>query len=163
MGKRGPKPTPTSVLELSGSWRAKKRKADGEPRPEPTLCVCPDWVTGAARAYWPEIAPMLSDAGITTACDSVALGLLVDSLAEYVAAKAEVDQVGLVTVTEKGNVVQHPVVGVMHNSRDAVLRLLREFGMTPSSRTGIQVAGKDGEVIDAAELFFQGKGKAKSK
>lgn len=29
MGKRGPKPTPTSVLELRGSWRAKRRKKAG--------------------------------------------------------------------------------------------------------------------------------------
>lgn len=161
MGKRGPKPMPTSLLELSGSWRAKKRK--NEPRPEASLCVCPDWVRGQAREYWPEIAPMLSDARITTQCDTIALGLLVDAIAEYVAAQREVDEVGLVSVTEKGNVVQHPVVGVMHNARDAALRFLREFGMTPSSRTGIQIAGKDGEVIDAAELFFQGKGKAKGK
>lgn len=35
MGKRGPKPTPTAILKVRGSWRAKAREKAGEVRPEP--------------------------------------------------------------------------------------------------------------------------------
>lgn len=161
MGKRGPKPTPTKILEARGSWRAKTRK--GEPRLDVAVCACPDWVTGLAREYWPQVSGALASAGVTTRLDAIELGLLVDALAEYIDARTDVARRGYMVRSLKGNTVPNPMLHVMHHAREFCLKMLRENGMTPSSRTGIQVPDKDGDVIDAAELFLaekQSRGKS---
>jgi hypothetical protein len=43
MGKRGPPPTPTPILQLRGSWRGKLNR--DEPQPEPVAPEKPSWLT----------------------------------------------------------------------------------------------------------------------
>ena len=62
MGKRGPPKTPTKILQMQGSWRAKDRK--GEPEPEAAVAPkCPSWVPVVGREKWDEIVGPLEDAG----------------------------------------------------------------------------------------------------
>lgn len=159
MGKRGPKPTPIAVLETRGSRRAKDRKA--APRPEACVLECPAWVSESALEYWPEIAEQLNQEGISTALDAEVMGLLVDALAEYVEARRESELRGPVETTSNGNVIQSPWVSIMHNAADRTLKLLRELGKTPSARSGLEIGGKAGEIVDPGEAFFRSKGRSR--
>ena len=49
IGKRGPPPTPTPILKLSGSWRVNQRH--NEPQPEPGPPDKPDWLDDYAHAH----------------------------------------------------------------------------------------------------------------
>jgi P27 family predicted phage terminase small subunit len=152
MGQRGPKPTPTQTLADRGSWVAKTRS--DEPKPQRTLPPCPAWVSAEAKKYWKDIGSVLDGMKVMTVADRVALGLLADALARYVAAKGAVygtakePGTGLLTFNGSGTPIKHPMALLMAEAWEQVLKTCREFGLTPSSRTGVRLTpirgGKDG-------------------
>jgi P27 family predicted phage terminase small subunit len=99
--------------------------------------------------YWRQIAPVLDDMRVLTAADGIPLALLCDALADYVAARKAIDtaeeETGtrFIAATDKGNLIQHPAVGVANKSWERVLKACREFGLTPSSRSSVRVAGAE--------------------
>ena len=76
MGKRGPKPTPTKILQNRGSWRGKKNP--NEPRPELATVETPppSWLNPQAKEHWQEISEFLCVRGLLTVADRPALALL---------------------------------------------------------------------------------------
>jgi P27 family predicted phage terminase small subunit len=149
MGRRGPKAKPTATAKRDGTYRADRRR--GEPEAEVELPPEPEWLGEKARKCWAEIAPWLTRAKLLTRLDQVALALLCDSLGEYLLAREVVNQAAIetgvrfVSVTDSGNVIQHPAVGVANRKWEQVTKLLREFGMTPSARAGLHVGGDEPE------------------
>lgn len=143
MGKRGPKPTPTATLHQRGTYRPDRRA--NEPEVPDTEVRKPQWVKGLAAKHWQTIAPWLKQSGLLTVLDVVALGLLCDALAEYfeagevVEAAVATDGVKFISTTDKGNIIQHPAVGVRNKAWERTVKLLREFGMTPSARANINI------------------------
>jgi hypothetical protein len=67
MGKRGPKPTPTGVLKLRGSWRANR---PDEPVPPDVTIEPPSWLTDAGREVWDQMAPVCIAMNTLTAADA---------------------------------------------------------------------------------------------
>lgn len=145
MGKRGPKPTPKAVKRRRGTYRADRD--GGAPEPEPAKPRRPAWLGKEAARHWSAVAAELEAMGVLARVDQVALALLCQALADYLAARAVVEaaaQEGAVRFcakTDMGNIIQHPAVGVMNKSWERVVKLAREFGMTPSARAGLKVPG----------------------
>ena len=88
-----------------------------------------------------------------TAVDGTALALLAVPLARFWDAKKQVDKLGAVVKTANGNLIQNPYLPVMNKAWEQVVKLLTEFGMTPSSRSRVQVAGMENEMTLADYLF----------
>lgn len=149
MGQRGPKSKPSAQQQRAGTYRADRRR--GEPQAPAEVPPVPEWLDADSRRYWSELAPWLERANLLTRLDQAALALLCQSLSDYLAARAVVDaaaeQTGtrFVSVTDAGNVIQHPAVGVLNRAWERVVKLLREFGMTPSSRAGLHLPEAESE------------------
>lgn len=155
MGRRGTKNTPTELQKLRGTYREDRHGGSVEVpahRPPP-----PSWLDAREKKYWRKIAKWLDQYGLLTQLDQVALGLLVTALCDFVIAREIIDNesekgenVRFCSVTDKGNVIQHPAVGVMNKAHARVLKLLQEFGMTPSSRAGLKLntGGKQENPLD---------------
>lgn len=142
MGKRGPPPTPTATLKLAGSWRAKENKA--EPEPEPSDLSPPDWIRAEATEAWEQIAPQLAAAGCLARIDEHALARYCQLWARWKAAEQYLQAHGETYPIRnaKGEVKyiqQVPQVGIASSLSQQLTRLEQEFGMTPSSRSRIQV------------------------
>lgn len=71
MAKRGPKPKPTKLLELRGSWRARTRT--GEPQPAIEAPTCPAWLSAHAKTVWRQLIPVLQGMGLVSQADRLAL------------------------------------------------------------------------------------------
>lgn len=141
-GRRGPAPTPTSLLKLSGSWRAKTR--GNEPQPEPGAPPSPDWLDEDARAVWNELAPQLEQMGVLTQIDGRALARYCDVWVRWYKARDFLRQHGdtYPLKDESGKVKylqQFPQVAIANKLATQLTRLEQEFGMTPASRARIQV------------------------
>lgn len=84
MGARGPKPVPSNVLALRGSWRAKAPNADGRVEPQIEIPGCPKHLLPEARKEWKRISPELEKLGLISRLDRTALALYCQSYAHLV-------------------------------------------------------------------------------
>lgn len=129
MGKRGPKPTPTDVLKLRGSWRGEVRDdepvATGEPYP-------PAWLTKNARKVWDEVMPHLVGLGVAKAVDSNTLAMFCDAMSQYITLAKRVEREGVVRAGKA-----NPCVRMRDDAFRRAVQVAREFGFTPSARVGL--------------------------
>lgn len=154
MGQRGPKPQPTAFLSARGS-REPQRRA-GEPQPEVALPACPEWLPERVRDKWDEIGGELVKLGVMTTVDSLALAMLCEALADYFEFSDAMEKSGAVACSEKGGVYQHPNASLRSNAWMRLMKALREFGMTPSSRTAVR-AVKQPAKDNGKSRFFNKK------
>ena len=155
MGERGPAPKPTALKRLQGN-PGKRALPKGEPRPAAgKVPTAPRWLSEEAKKEWRRIAPRLWRVGLLTEVDGIGLGMLCEALAQYVAAKAQLERDGMLARSDKGNLYQHPAVGMMTSARGDVFKWAREFGMTPASRSRIALESPK-EEESLADLLFGG-------
>lgn len=135
MGKRGPRPLPTAVLELRGSWKAKTRT--GEPQPEGEA-IPPDWLDDIAKEEWNRLAPELKRLGLLRSLDQTAFALYCDLFSCWRRASAELEKTG--RYYQSGDLQKlHPLSNVVDQLATRLMAMMKEFGCTPSARTGLNV------------------------
>ena len=54
-------------------------------------------------------------------------------------AQTKLNESGLLLKTPSGYIQQSPLLGIVNNCTDTVVKLSREFGLTPSSRSRLEV------------------------
>jgi len=153
---RGPSKTPTAILKIRGSRRAKRPQ---EPRPEIERPACPQWLGADARTAWRELVPRLMALKVLTAIDR-------NPLARYCTLWARWRKLSLILqqqpevyelTNDKGQVrcwQQRPEVSIVNQLSQLLLRLEQEFGLTPAARPRIQVeGGKDQKQDPLLELL----------
>jgi P27 family predicted phage terminase small subunit len=158
----GRKPKPTALKAISGNpghrpLNRNEPKFTGVPS-------CPKHLNKVARAEWKRVSIELAAAGLLTNADRAALAAYCAAYGRWVAAEENIAKFGLViTVGKKdgkpGYPVQNPFVGIANTALDRMRRFLVEFGMTPSSRSRIQVGNTDAGITDDMfESFLRGAG-----
>jgi P27 family predicted phage terminase small subunit len=164
VGKRGPAPTPTRLLALRGSWRAKVNPA--EPRPEVARPDAPAWLSETARAAFDLLADQLHSVQLLTRLDENALVRYADLWAsyrrcsEFIAKHGDVYVVRAKPTTEgeEGRAIgfkTYPQSRRMTALAAELLRLEREFGLTPAARSRLTSQVEAAE--DPAESYFGGR------
>ena len=139
----GRRKTPTAVLERRGSRHMGNRTA--EPKPSNGAPVAPEWLSENAKIAWSQHADELVGLGLLTLVDDFSYALLCQAYADYVEAVELVRENGLIATSDKGSVYQHPAVGIMNKAAERLMKACREFGLTPSARSGMNVAPPDGK------------------
>jgi P27 family predicted phage terminase small subunit len=152
----GRKPKPTAL-----------RKAQGNPghrplnhnEPKPTgVPQCPTHLGKVAKAEWRRIAPELIALGLLTKVDRAALAAYCSAWAQWVEAETSVQKFGAVfrLKNDPDKPVKNPNVTIANAALDQMRKFLTEFGMTPASRSRIQVAPTD--AADPFAEFMKGIG-----
>ncbi len=131
MGARGPAPTPTAVLKLRGSWLAKDRT--GEPEPSHDRPRCPAWLDSCAKNLWRRLIPQLEAMGVLGTCDRNAVARYCLTFSKWRRAETFLMKHGD-TATVRGELKPYPQVKMAMALADQLLKLEREFGLTPSAR-----------------------------
>ncbi len=149
MGRRGPPPKPTRLKVISGN-PGKRPLNKREPQPRKETPRCPNWLTPEAKRVWRDIVPKLKRMGVLTEVDGGALAGYSQTCArwrnaeEFIAKHGEVyplrDSEGRVRYMQ-----QLPQVSIARNLLQLVRGYQQEFGLTPSARSRIQVAGAPDE------------------
>lgn len=139
MGTRGPAPKPLHMKLVDGTARS-DRGAPDQPQPD-GLPVKPEFADEIASDKWDELFPILDRMGVLTEADGDALALLCTWHAVYDRAAQALASYGadITFTTEGGYEAQRAEVGIMAKAADKLKALYREFGMTPSARTGVSV------------------------
>jgi P27 family predicted phage terminase small subunit len=150
VGQRGPAPKPKPILKLTGAYRA-DRHGKGGPEVKPAAPSPPSWLSVVAKAEWSRIVPQLVRLGVIGLVDQSAIAAYCESWADYVAAVEAVRLEGKTFTTPQGYIAKNPMVTILNESRQAVLKWSQEFGLTPSARSRLSHGGK--EEADPFESF----------
>ena len=142
MGRRGPKPTPSAALRLVGSRELEKRR--DEPKPVLGVPLPPTWLSREALAEWRRVTPELTRVGVLAQIDRAILVGYCQSWSDYYESLKSVRESGVTFTTPGGNVVKHPNVSILNESRTAFLRFAQELGLSPSARARLNSAPKCG-------------------
>ena len=167
MAKPGPRPTPTQVLRLRGSWRAKRNPT--EPQPEVAMPEAPAWLSDVAAKIFNEYAERLHAAGVLTEVDELALARYADLCVPYRRASEFVAKHGDAYVVrgrrgpqgEEGlptGFKTYPQAKRLLQLANVLLQLEREFGLTPAARAGLSAREPYAEAPSSFDHYF-GMGK----
>ena len=144
---RGRKPKPTALKRLAGN-PGKRKLNDAEPQPTrgKRTPPAPKHLSDEARREWRRMAPHLHRLGLLTKVDMPALEGYCAAYARWVEAERKIDETGgEIIETKNGNMIQNPWLAVANRAMKEMQDWLREFGMTPSSRSKVRVDKQDGE------------------
>ena len=149
---------PTEIKKQRGTLR-KDRENQNEPKLSPTKPPIPTWLSEDGQKAFIELSNLLFDMSVLTQADELSLTLLCDSFSEYKKAKEVVNELGstMEVTSREGNTksVIRPEVQIANQSFVRVFQLLKEFGLTPSSRAKVNAIEKQGNTPDVKiENFF---------
>lgn len=117
--------------------------------------MAPDFLSREAKAEWKRIAPSLDEAGLLSEIDRGPLAAYCQMYARWLQAERALAKARLTTTTTNGNLIQHPMLGIANRAMELMTKAAAEFGMTPSSRSRIDIGREEPE--DPFERFVREK------
>ena len=134
---RKPKPTVLRLLQGNAGKRAVNKK---EPKPTSKGVRMPAGLSVEAKSQWKVVSKNLSDAGVLTVMDVQALQLYCESYALWKDAHNKIQKYGAIVKTPNGFPTQSPYLQIANKQSEFMVKMLTEFGMTPSSRSKIEIS-----------------------
>lgn len=153
----GPAPKPTALKRLAGN-PGKKPLNGSEPQPKRPERVpyVPRYLSETAKEEWRRVVVILMDAGLYTELDHTALVMYCMQFGKWIDADKKTQETGgEILTSDKGNFYQNPWYNVANKAYELMIKMLLEFGMTPSSRSRLKIEMKE-EKKTLAELLFDG-------
>lgn len=158
---RGRKPKPTHLKLVTGNPGKRALKADAvQPAQKATVPRPPEYLCLLGKAEWRRVAAALHAQRVLTDIDRTALAAYCQAYATWRLASAALKRAaqkdpethGLVFLTDKGNAIQNPLVGIANKAAADMVRFAAEFGMTPSARSRLDIGRA--EERDPTDRFF---------
>jgi P27 family predicted phage terminase small subunit len=138
MGKRGRKPAPTA-LRLVRGYEA-RRINQAEPIPADLPVDKPEWLSELAAEEWDRVAPHLAAMAVLTAVDTMTLAAYCETYAKWMRLREMRGRTNpIFQGKEPGTWHRNPVYSQERDALAQFIQLAREFGFTPSARSGIRV------------------------
>jgi P27 family predicted phage terminase small subunit len=141
MGKRGPPKLPDTIKLLRGTYR-KAQDGDPDSKPAPKALVAmkpPEWLGKDGRAAWSRESSRLVELGVLTEIDVSAFSMYCRCFDEIAWCDKILEEQGHFFTAQSGYIGQHPAVNQRFKWIDLKRRYEAEFGLTPSSRSGVLV------------------------
>ena len=147
---------PTRLKLLRGN-PGKRAISKREPHPRQETPRCPVWLRPEAKKFWKQIVPELRRLGVLTVVDGPALAGLCQTYARWRVAEEFIAKHGECYPLrgENGSIrymQQFPQVSISRNLLHQLRGLYQEFGLTPASRTRVEV-GSRGSQFDDDDAF----------
>ncbi len=143
---RGRKPTPTKLLESRGTFKINpNRKRPNEPEAPTSKPEMPQYLGAVARTAWEQLYRVLDDMCLLSSADHVSMELYAQAYQDYRQACDNVEKYGQVFISVKGDrtyAARNPFDTVQERKALLLVRLLTEFGLTPSSRARVHAMPK---------------------
>jgi P27 family predicted phage terminase small subunit len=134
----GRRPKPTALKELQGN-PGKRALNKHEPKPG-GIPKCPVHLDKDAKREWKRISVELIALGLLTSVDMAALAAYCSAYSRWAAAEKNIQKFGMVIRSKKsGEPVKNPYVLIADAALDHLRKFGTEFGLTPASRSRLQV------------------------
>lgn len=137
---RGPSRKPNALKRLEGTYR-QDRDGGNHPSPPPETPNCPTWLGREAKRIWKRLAPVLARNGLLSKTDRATFAAFCQAYHRWWELEKGRDNTPHTFTTESGYTQRHPIHSMADDAMDRLTKLGREFGMTPSARSGIELPG----------------------
>lgn len=149
---------PTEIKKQRGTLRA-DRTNPNEPTAPLKIPPVPTWLSEDGQKSFIELSQLLHNMSVLTEADEVSLTLLCDAYGDYKQAKDVINKLGPVqeVTSREGHTktIQRPEVAIANQAFVRVFQLLKEFGLTPSSRAKVNAIEQQANNPDIKiENFF---------
>lgn len=152
----GPPRTPTALRLVKGN-PSKRALNKAEPKPASGVPPIPKHFNKQEKYWFKRVGEELDCAKVITRLDGMALELLIGAYVEWRKHRDVIDQVGetynVKNMAGETLVKAHPQVAMMSDAWKRLRGMMAEFGMTPSSRSKVDI-GEDAQV-DPLEEFLK--------
>ena len=153
------KPKPSHLHVVEGTARVDRHDFADEPKQPPGTPRLPVHLSPHAKDAWRKLAPLLASMGVLTVADAMALERLCECYAEVRTLQKAISDAGgpfYQTKTDKGDTMHRvrPEQTTLQNADMRLKAYLAEFGLTPSARTRVKVAGEGGAKDDPLNKYF---------
>jgi P27 family predicted phage terminase small subunit len=138
-------PKPTHLRLIHGD--RKDRINHDEPQPHAETPEAPSYLSAEALEVWEYVVRELVHMRIVTMADRDALGVYCSAVAQHAAAVALVNNSGTL-IQSGGRAVKNPALQVVRDQAAIIRSLARDFGLTPSARSGISL-GESGDDLES--------------
>ncbi len=139
MATRGRKPKPTATKRREGN-PGRRPLNEREPKLEARVPSCPRHLDAVAKAEWKRVAGLLFKKGVITLADRGVLTAYCRAWSLAIEADAKIQKYGTVLQSEKtGAFYQSPYLNQLTAAQKDLVRFAGELGMTPVSRTRVNV------------------------
>ena len=140
MATPGTKPKPTRLKVLAGN-PGKRPLNDREPQPPryKRLPSPPEHLGEAAVGEWKRVGRLLNRIGVLTRVDMAALEGYCVAYGRWVEAELKVKELGAIVTTSNKNLIQNPYLAVANRAMKEMRTWMAEFGITPSSRSRVEL------------------------
>lgn len=143
MAKVGRKPKPTALKLIEGNPGGRQLN-EAEPKPIAVFQPpAPEHFNYIEEAKWHEMTAKLAAVGVLTELDLDALELYVIEWVAMFQALTDLRERGKMLRTANGSTMWNPSWAQYKHSQKVCRSLQSEFGLTPSSRTGIVAEATD--------------------
>ena len=149
----GPAPRPTSLKRAQGNPGRRPLNAR-EPAPRRGRPAMPAWLSPLAKQEWRRVTKQLMALRVLSNTDGTALAAYCETYADYVGYTLTLREEGATMTTTHGNVIQHPLLGAKHTCLKILRALLCEFGLTPASRSRVEIGRDENDRGDAQHWLF---------
>jgi len=99
----------------------------------------PESLDEIAVVEWHRVSQKLFELGVLSDLDVSVIAGYCEAWSEFVRLSLMVKKVGPVTKTDKGNWIQHPVLGVKNHAAERMLRFAAQLGITPVAREKLNI------------------------
>ena len=149
---------PTEIKRQRGTLRD-DRMNPNEPQSPLAIPPVPTWLSEDGQKSFIELSIMLHDMSVLTQADELSLTLLCDAYGDYKQAKEVINTLGPTqdVTSREGHTksIQRPEVIIANQAFVRVFQLLKEFGLTPSSRAKVNAIENQANTPDIKiENFF---------
>jgi len=161
MAKPGPKPTPTVKKRLQGN-PGKRSLPKNEPKPRNSMIIprSPEYLDNVGKKEWRRMGKELHKIGLLSNIDMAAFAAYCQQYSMWVMATKKVQEHGVLIKAQSGYPMQSPYFTIQNKAQSEMRKWLTEFGMTPSSRSRVQVEKE--QESDPMEDFIRAGRKLKS-
>ena len=149
------RPTKPTNLKLLQNTARKDRLNPNEPKPEVVIPDPPEHLSELALKEWKRITPELEKLGLLSNIDRFLLAAYCQAYGRWKEAEEGVKGGGFVIITQSGNIIQNPLLGVANVAMRDCYKFAVEFGMSPSSRS--KVSGTEKPKPKSRWVKFQEK------
>lgn len=157
---RGRKPKPTRIKLLTGN-PGKRPLNQNEPKPQigPDMPSPPEHLDKEAQAEWYRLAPQLHRLGLLSNIDLTAFAAYCTAYSRWLDAEQAIREKGVLLRAPSGYPMISPYLAIANTALKQIRAFLTEFGMTPSSRSRINIQPLSAESWNEYESFRKSRWK----